>query len=584
MSYLVFARKWRPTVFSEVVGQEHVTVTLENAIKSDRLASAYLFSGPRGVGKTTTARILAKALNCEKGPTTTPCNECTVCKEITQGNSIDVLEIDGASNRGIDEVRNLRESTRYTPAKSRNKVYIVDEVHMLTNEAFNALLKTLEEPPPHVVFIFATTEMNKVPATILSRCQRFDFKRIANLQIVQQLKTICEHDQIKIEDSALHLIAKKADGSMRDSESLLDQVVSFCGTEVREADVADLLGLVQQELFIEIGEAVREKDLGKIIEIAQRVYEHGLDAGSLLQGLNEYLNNVLKLKVTGATGHLLGLEAFHGQYQQHAAAFSEIDLIRSIQVVAEAAAVIKRSMNPQLQLENTLMRLAKMSPAVELSKLLTGIEELKKKTVVTEITRTELKLIPEIDPKRVSRSLFARISAGQIGTDDRKSNGSEEQLLMPDSTEKVTLDEIKTAWPKIVAAVKAKKFATGSFLQEGQLTRVLDNRIDVVFKESNGFNVASLNDQRRLIQDIILEMVGKRVLLHCISGALPAPTEPEPEAQAEPPIPDELESALADADAEEKLVDMEPVKQVAAVDFSVADKLVESLDGELIRS
>ena len=164
MSYLVFARKWRPTVFSEVVGQEHVTVTLENAIKSDRLASAYLFSGPRGVGKTTTARILAKALNCEKGPTTTPCNECTVCKEITQGNSIDVLEIDGASNRGIDEVRNLRESTRYTPAKSRNKVYIVDEVHMLTNEAFNALLKTLEEPPPHVVFIFATTEMNKVPA------------------------------------------------------------------------------------------------------------------------------------------------------------------------------------------------------------------------------------------------------------------------------------------------------------------------------------------------------------------------------------------------------------------------------------
>lgn len=180
--------------------------------------------------------------------------------------------------------------------------------------------------------------------------------------------------------------------------------------------------------------------------------------------------------------------------------------------------------------------------------------------------------------------MFARISAGQIGTDDRKSNGSEEQLLMPDSTEKVTLDEIKTAWPKIVAAVKAKKFATGSFLQEGQLTRVLDNRIDVVFKESNGFNVASLNDQRRLIQDIILEMVGKRVLLHCISGALPAPTEPEPEAQAEPPIPDELESALADADAEEKLVDMEPVKQVAAVDFSVADKLVESLDGELIRS
>jgi DNA polymerase-3 subunit gamma/tau len=354
MSYLVFARKWRPKLFSEVLGQEHVTVTLENAIKSDRLASAYLFSGPRGVGKTTTARILAKALNCETGPTPTPCNDCVPCQEVARGNSIDVLEIDGASNRGIDEVRNLRESTRYTPAKARNKIYIVDEVHMLTNEAFNALLKTLEEPPSHVVFIFATTEINKVPATILSRCQRFDFKRISNLKIVQQLKTICEHDKIKIEDSALHLLAKKADGSMRDGESLLDQVVSFCGMDVAEKDVAELLGLVQQELFIETAEAIHRGDLKKIIEISQRVYEHGLDTNSLMLGLNEYFNDVLKLKITGTTDHLLGLDGYHPHYREHAKAFSEIDLIRRMQVIAEAAAAMKRIRNPQLQLDNTL--------------------------------------------------------------------------------------------------------------------------------------------------------------------------------------------------------------------------------------
>lgn len=580
MSYLVFARKWRPTVFAEVVGQEHVTVTLENAIKSDRLASAYLFSGPRGVGKTTTARILAKALNCEKGPTTTPCNQCTACKEIAQGNSIDVLEIDGASNRGIDEVRNLRESTRYTPAQSRNKVYIVDEVHMLTNEAFNALLKTLEEPPPHVVFIFATTEMNKVPATILSRCQRFDFKRINNLEIVQQLKTICEHDQIKIEESALHLIAKKADGSMRDSESLLDQAVSFCGNEVSEKEVAGLLGLVQQELYLEIGEAIRQKELGKIVEIAQRVYEHGLDAGSLMLGLNEYFNNVLKLKVTESTDHLLGLEGFHEQYRQHAEAFSEIDLIRAMQVVAEAGGAMKRSMNPQLQLENTLMRLAQMSPAVELSKLLSGIEELKKKTVITEVPRTELKLIPEIDPSRVSSSLFARLNAGQIDAGNEQSNRPAEVVYLPEATEPATLEEIRAAWPKIITAVKSKKFAIGSFLQEGQPVRVHENRIDVIFKEANGFNAASLNEQRRFIQDVIFDLIGKRMQLNCISGQASRHEKNESSA-ADAPMPKQAyqpETPQVEAESPSQ-----PAKQPAIADFAVAEKLVESLDGELLR-
>ena len=232
MSYIVLARKYRPMFFEDVVGQQHVTRTLQNAIEQNRIANAYLFAGPRGVGKTTVARILAKALNCEQGPTPRPCNQCSYCLEINESRSLDVFEIDGASNRGIDEVRNLRESLRYSPSAGKYRINIIDEVHMLTNEAFNALLKTLEEPPKNVLFIFATTEPHKVPATIMSRCQRFDFKRMSNKNIIEQLRMLCEKEQIEIDDESLRLIATRADGSMRDSESILDEIIAFAGKKI----------------------------------------------------------------------------------------------------------------------------------------------------------------------------------------------------------------------------------------------------------------------------------------------------------------------------------------------------------------
>jgi DNA polymerase-3 subunit gamma/tau len=230
MSYQVFARKWRPQVFEDVIGQGHITRTLQNAIATNRLAHAFLFSGPRGVGKTTTARILAKALNCKEGPTPTPCGKCDSCLETTAGTSVDVIEIDGASNRGIEHIRELRETVKYAPVGGKNKVYVIDEVHMLTNEAFNALLKTLEEPPPHVIFIFATTEPQKIPATIHSRCQRYGFKRIALQEIAAKLREITDKESIKVTDQGLTMIARAAEGSMRDSQSLLDQAVSYSGS------------------------------------------------------------------------------------------------------------------------------------------------------------------------------------------------------------------------------------------------------------------------------------------------------------------------------------------------------------------
>ncbi|MDD8018316.1 MAG: DNA polymerase III subunit gamma/tau, partial [Bacteroidota bacterium] len=260
MSYQVTARKWRPMVFDDVIGQSHVSNTLRNALAQNRLAHAFIFSGTRGCGKTTTARILARAVNCLHPKNFDPDNECEICKEIIDGRSLDVIEIDGASNRGVDEIRNLRESVRYTPTHGKKKVYIIDEVHMLTKEAFNALLKTLEEPPAHVLFIFATTELQKVPATILSRCQRYDFRRISIDEIVAHLKYISEQEKISIDNDSLLIIAKKGDGSMRDAQSIFDQVISFCGTTITSKQVGDALNIVDQELFFKVSDVIKAKD------------------------------------------------------------------------------------------------------------------------------------------------------------------------------------------------------------------------------------------------------------------------------------------------------------------------------------
>jgi len=371
MQYQVLARKWRPQNFHEIVGQEHVSQTLLNALRSGRVAHAFLFSGPRGSGKTTTARILAKALNCHRGDPSEPCGQCPACIEIAAGNCLDVLEIDAASNRGIDEIRELREKVQYHPARDRYKIFIVDEVHMLTPEAFNALLKTLEEPPPHVVFILATTEYHKIPATILSRCQQYSFKLIKYPLILQRLQQIAQAEGIEISREALEQVVFSSGGSMRDAMSALDQVIAFSGTKVRDEDVATLLGLVEPMVLRRTIRSIASCDLAAIFEIVGELVEAGQDLNNFVRRFSGHLRNLMVLKAGVSDPALLGIpESLLPDLREQAELFSREDLLRLFDAVQKIETAMKYASQVRFQLEMGLVELAHLARLRPLEKLI----------------------------------------------------------------------------------------------------------------------------------------------------------------------------------------------------------------------
>lgn len=380
MDYLVIARKYRPQVFEDVLGQDHITRTLKNAIESNRIAHAYLFSGPRGVGKTTVARILAKCLNCVNGPTSTPCNECENCKALNDGSSVDVFEIDGASNTGVDNVRDLRESVKFMPQSGKFRVYIIDEVHMLSTAAFNALLKTLEEPPPHVKFIFATTEAHKIPATINSRCQRFDFKRVALQKLSDYLTEILEKEGFSISPEALFPIIRESEGSVRDAQSLLDQVIAYSSgdgkKEITSDDVTNALGLMDRGLIFDLSRAVIEKDNKEILNIVERIFDFGFDLKTVAKELVEHIRDLNICKVLGgdAKFDMPDSEVQKLKELSELTSIDKLDMVFSI--FTKGVDDVARSATPRYSMEMMLLRAARSEDFKSIEALIDKAREL----------------------------------------------------------------------------------------------------------------------------------------------------------------------------------------------------------------
>jgi DNA polymerase-3 subunit gamma/tau len=494
MSYQVLARKWRPQVFDDVVGQIHITRTLQNAIVTNRLAHAFLFSGPRGVGKTTTARILAKALNCIEGPTPTPCGKCDSCLETTAGTSVDVIEIDGASNRGIEHIRELREAVKYAPVAGKYKVYVIDEVHMLTNEAFNALLKTLEEPPPHVLFIFATTEPQKIPATIHSRCQRYGFKRVALHDIIERLRKIAVAEGITITDQGLALIARAAEGSMRDSQSLLDQAVSYSGMEIRDEDLQAILGSVAQASLLQFTSELLSRDTAGLLKQVDALLEQGQDMRQFLAGVVEHLRNLMIVKIATDPGRIVELSAadLEAIKQQAVGAESE-SLLMLFDSLSRTLEEMRWSPHQRFTIEVGLIKACSLARLEPLGEVLGRMKEL------------EARLASGRIPTPPTVSAVHRVS-------ERPAEYRAKTLATPVQPVLRGEGEPGDVWGGIMAALGTKKPGLASALRHSRLLEMTENQI-VVGVQGNGFQMELVEkpENRTLIEEIAAGILHKKV-------------------------------------------------------------------------
>lgn len=477
MSYTVFALKWRPQDFESIIGQGHIVGTLKNAIQKDRLAHAYLFAGPRGVGKTSTARILAKALNCKEGPTLKPCQKCPSCLEINQGRSLDVIEIDGASNRGIDEIRALRENVKFSPTQGKYKIYIIDEVHQITSDGFNALLKTLEEPPEFVKFIFATTHPQKVIPTIISRCQRMDFRRITVIEIISVLEKIVRQENISIDKEVLFAIAKSSDGSLRDAESILDQLVSFSRGNVSLKDAISVLGMVEQDVLFSITDSIIQKDPAGALKLFNDIIDDGKDPGVFLTNLIEHFRNLMVARVSKADSELVDLpqEVCDRLFKQSQSLSLE-EIFTAFNILIAAQEMTKRLDSQRIPLEISLVRLAHDKNRVD-PKPLAAAPEKSEKPVSEKKIKDNLEQAPSI-----------------------------------------SLENVKIVWSNIVNNLAKIKMSVATYLSEGELTKVQGNMLTVAFPESCSLHKESLDkkENKAMIEKAASELCNTDLRLNFI--------------------------------------------------------------------
>ena len=514
MTYKVLSLKWRPQIFSDIVGQDHVTKTLVNAFKKDRVAQGYIFTGPRGVGKTTTARILSMALNAEGGTRYDFDPNTTIAVEISQGRALDVLEIDGASNRGIEEIRNLREQIKFAPMVGQYKVIIIDEVHMLTNPAFNALLRTLEEPPAHGKFIFCTTDIHKVPATIISRCQRFDFNRIATDTIISRISFILEKEKIKADEDSLQIIARKADGSMRDGLSILDQVISFCGSDINYEQTVSALGIIPNDLYFDYTKALLDKNGTLMIEVLDRFGRYGVPAGEVNNGIRNHLKNLLYSKINNGIDLLDMNKENKNLYLAHAIDWDNRDLLRISQTVSDVATYINRSDDPYLILEITALKLLEMDKSVSLDKLFDSgslhmdendqvIEKKKPETMdKNHSSKDSQKDSIDIEKKETVDIIPEKIveKNNNIVSPDKEEDDNNNNS---DSINELDIDEVQQKWKGFIEKVHIKKPSIASILDKSVPLSIENGLITIQISSALDFHLNMIENNTEVINDML---------------------------------------------------------------------------------
>ncbi len=504
MSYQVLSRKWRPQRFDEVVGQIHVTRTLQNAMSMDRVAHGYIFAGPRGVGKTTTARILAKVLNCEQVQDNNPCSTCSTCVEITQGSSLDVQELDGASNRGIDEIRELREAVKYPPGKGKYRIYVIDEVHMLTGPAFNALLKTLEEPPPHVIFIMATTDSHKVPATILSRTQRFDFKSIAQNEIEAFLQKILESENQKFDPESIKLIAQKGGGSLRDALSLLDQIIAYAEDGLDLDTVRDVLGVIDENVFLDFLQQIQNHDSKTLIMSLNNLVSEGVAISDLISGLNEFFRNCM-LHISGVPQSHFSKQSV--EWLENHCTLSNTDFLRMLDLSLQYESNLKFMQQPLISLEALFIKFALLDSSIHISQVLSGnsppnIQVKKPVSKVSSISEPT-PATKSIPPKNPAPEKAETSEPPQQPIE--KPPVEQESKTELNTKQTPRLEDIRQAWQTIMKSLEEKNSKIAHFLEEAHLKAFEDTILHIEIINGHRFHVKTLEKDTSLIESVLTE-------------------------------------------------------------------------------